>query len=71
MLYSRIFEEVKTVPNYPVQQTRLGAPFVNPALPVAPGIPIESIQTHKARTAEIVQPPSVTENTTKLLDKEE
>ena len=71
MLYSRIFEEVRSVPNYPVQQTRLGAPFVNPALPAAPGVPTDTIHMHKARTAEIVQPPSVTENTTKLLDKEE
>ena len=72
MLYSRLFgEEDKTLTKYQVPQTRLGAPFVNSALPPAPNLPIDSIQTHKARTAEIVQPPSVTENTTKLLDNEE
>lgn len=71
MLYSRIFgEEVRTLTNYPVPQTRLGAPFANPALQAAPGLPTDSVSTHNARTAEIVQPASVTENTTKLLDKE-
>lgn len=72
MLYSRIFgEEVRTLTTYQAQQARLGSPVVNNALPAAPSLPIDSIQTHKARTAEIVQPPSVTEHTTKLLDKEE
>ena len=71
MLYSRIFgEEVNTPTNYPVQQTRLGSPVVNNALPAAPSFPIDSM-THKGRTAEIVHRPSVTEHTTKLLDKEE
>jgi hypothetical protein len=38
------------------------------ALPPAQSIPVGSYAARRAETAEIVQPPSVTEHTTKLLD---
>ena len=39
------------------------------ALPPAYSIPVPSLGTHRVNTAEIVQPPSVTEQTTVLLDE--
>jgi hypothetical protein len=38
-------------------------------LPPAHSIPVPSLGSHRVNTAEIVQPPSVTEQTTILLDK--
>jgi hypothetical protein len=38
------------------------------ALPPPQGIPVEGYNARRLQTAEIVQPPSVTERTTKLLD---
>ena len=38
-------------------------------LPPAQSIPVTSNGSHRVNTAEMVQPPSVTEQTTKLLDK--
>ena len=52
------------VPMMPVQQ---GLPAELPAARIAP---IESLPSKRGRTAEMVQPPSVTENTTRLLDEE-
>lgn len=42
--------------------------MVQPALSPARGIPIENFTVPIRTTAEVIQPPSVTENTTKLLD---
>jgi uncharacterized membrane protein YvbJ len=39
------------------------------ALPPAQSIPVASLGSHRVNTAEMVQPPSVTEQTTILLDK--
>jgi hypothetical protein len=39
------------------------------ALPPAHSIPVTSLGSHRVNTAEMVQPPSVTEQTTILLDK--
>lgn len=39
------------------------------ALPPAQSIPVPTIGSHRVNTAEMVQPPSVTEQTTILLDK--
>jgi len=39
------------------------------ALPPAHSIPVPSLGSHRVNTAEMVQPPSVTEQTTILLDK--
>ena len=40
------------------------------ALPPAQGIPVPSFAPRRMNTAELAQPPSVTENTTRLLDEE-
>ena len=40
-----------------------------PALPPARSIPVPSLGSHRVNTAEMVRPPSVTEHTTVLLDK--
>lgn len=39
------------------------------ALPPAHGIPVHSLGSHRVNTGDMVRPPSVTEQTTKLLDK--
>ena len=39
------------------------------ALPPAQSIPVTTVEAHRVNTAEMVQPPSVTEQTTILLDK--
>jgi hypothetical protein len=39
------------------------------ALPPAHSFPVTSLGSHRVNTAEMVQPPSVTEQTTILLDK--
>ena len=49
---------------------QLNAPVRNQALPPAQGTPVTDWR-RRTETAEIIQPPSVTENTTKLLDKEQ
>ncbi len=71
LLYSRIFGE--EIPPAKIQQaepsglrTRLGGT----ALPLASNIRMKGIGGKQVRTAELVQPPSVTEHTTKLLDRE-
>ena len=74
MLYAAIFEE-GTVPRQiatrgsyvaPAMPTQLAAP-ARSALPPPPANPVLGWQ-QRPNTAEIVQPPSVTENTTRLLD---
>ena len=40
-----------------------------PALAPAQSIPVDSITSQRLNTAEMVQPPSITEHTTTLLDK--
>jgi hypothetical protein len=49
---------------------QLNAPLRNQALPPAQGTPVTDWR-RRTETAEIIQPPSVTENTTKLLDTEQ
>ena len=39
------------------------------ALPPAQSIPVPTLGSHRVNTAEMVQPPSVTEETTRLLDR--
>jgi hypothetical protein len=56
----------QTIPNRPAQ---LPTPARRPALQPAQGTPATDWQT-RTQTAEIAQPASVTENTTKLLDDE-
>lgn len=69
MLYARLFSD-KTAPvKYQAPQTSaLPAGSARGSLPPAQSIPIPPRQ--HVRTNELVQPPSVTENTTRLLDNE-
>jgi hypothetical protein len=48
--------------------SQLVAPARTPELYAAPAQPIENFRPHRVETAEMVQPRSVTENTTRLLD---
>jgi hypothetical protein len=74
MLYARLFsEEISPIKSQPAQTSGLGA--MSPgsaggALPPASNIRMHGIGEQKVRTKELAQPPSVTEHTTKLLDKE-
>ena len=70
MLYSRLFEEPTPIKSQ--QTSGLGAMSQGSALPPA-NIPLHgpgNLAGQRVRTNELVQPPSVTENTTKLLDQE-
>lgn len=72
MLYSRLFFSEETPPavSKKARPSRLGTTLDNAALPPASNIPMNSVGGRKMRTAELAQPPSVTENTTRLLDRE-
>ena len=71
LLYSRFFvEEVAPAPGRQAQTSRLGTTSDSPYLPPASSIPASSVGGQRVRTAELVTPPSVTENTTKLLDRD-
>lgn len=71
MLYARLFSD-NTVPgalNRSVQTSTLGPPPARTPLPPANTTYIPNTGP-RVRTNELVQPPSVTENTTRLLDNE-
>ena len=71
LLYSRFFvEEVAPAPSRQALSPRLGATLGNPSLPPASSIPASGFGGQQVRTSELAQPPSVTENTTKLLDRD-
>lgn len=73
MLYARLFSD-KTVPapamNQAAQTSTLGSASTRGSLPPAANIPIPRGGQQHIRTNELAQPPSVTENTTRLLDNE-
>ncbi len=71
MLYARLFvEDIPPITSPGAQTSAFGAmPGVN-ALPPASTIGMHGVGRQRVRTAELAQPPSVTENTTKLLDQE-
>lgn len=72
MLYARFFSD-KTVPapamNQAAQTSALGTASTRGSLPPAANNPIP-VGRQQVRTNELAQPPSVTENTTRLLDNE-
>lgn len=71
MLYFRIFgEDIQIAKGQQVQPSRLGAMLGNGALPPASGMRMNGISSQRVKTAELAQPPSVTEHTTRLLDAE-
>ncbi len=49
----------------------LGTSINNAALPSSQSIPITNYATRNLDTAELIQPPSVTEHTTKLLKEQD
>ncbi|HEY5883789.1 MAG TPA: hypothetical protein VIT88_03840 [Pyrinomonadaceae bacterium] len=70
MLYARLFSS--PVPQIKSQITAppgLGAASMN-ALPPRSHIPMHDVSQQRGRTNELAQPPSVTENTTRLLDND-
>ena len=73
MLYARLFsEEISPVKSRQAQTYGLGTIGAD-ALPSPSNIPLhgpENFPGHRVRTNELAQPPSVTEHTTTLLDKE-
>jgi len=71
MLYARLFIE-NTAPaiSYTAQQQAFGSMPARSALPPAINNPIPNIGRQQVRTNELVQPPSVTDHTTRLLDNE-
>ena len=69
MLYARLFMDKNAPVNYQTAQTSaLGSVSARGSLPPPTHMPIP--QRQHVRTNELAQPPSVTENTTKLLDNE-
>jgi hypothetical protein len=70
-LYSRLFgEEISFNRSRQAQEMRLGTGPENRALPPGSDAGFISGGRQEVRTAEMAQPPSVTEHTTKLLDHE-
>jgi hypothetical protein len=69
MLYSRLFSE-EDLFDYQSQPSRLAATPERNALPPAANTGMEGVGGQRMRTAEMTKPPSVTEHTTKLLDKD-
>ena len=77
IFYALLFEDAgpqliqgATASAAPFMPAQLNAHVRGTALPPAPGTPVNAWR-QRPETAEIIQPPSVTENTTKLLDKEQ
>jgi hypothetical protein len=77
MLYARLFSDKTvtvngaTLNNQAAAQTSaLGSSSARGALPPAANNPLANASRPQVRTNELAQPPSVTENTTKLLDNE-
>ncbi|HEY0729986.1 MAG TPA: hypothetical protein VGD38_18010 [Pyrinomonadaceae bacterium] len=75
MLYARLFSDntvpitnQTSLPNQAAQTSALGSP-ARGSLPAAGDMPMPPIG-RQVRTNELAQPPSVTENTTRLLDNE-
>ena len=71
MLYSLLFSD-KTAPmlNQAAQTSVLDPATARGSLPPAANIPMPGFGRQQVRTNELAQPPSVTENTTRLLDNE-
>ena len=68
MIYARLF--LDEVPIVKVQPYTFGTMPPSQALPPASNIGMGNIGARQVRTSELAQPPSVTENTTRLLNNE-
>jgi hypothetical protein len=71
MLYARLFSD-KNAPviNQPAQPPAFGPPQARGSLAPGATMPMPATGRQHVRTNELAQPPSVTENTTRLLDNE-
>ena len=71
MLYARLFsDKYAPVIDQSAQTPALGQSSTRASLPPGATMPMPSTGRQHVRTNELVQPPSVTENTTRLLDNE-
>jgi hypothetical protein len=71
MLYARLFSDNTPRPNYQApQSTVLAQPPARSSLPAAQTTSMPGVGRQQARTNELAQPPSVTENTTRFFNNE-
>ena len=73
LIYARLFSDPspRALPNHTAQTSALGSVPPRAYLhPQAANPPMPDIGRQRVRTNELAQPPSVTENTTRLLDNE-
>jgi hypothetical protein len=70
IVYARLFGDELIPVHYGAGRRDLAAGAERPALGAPQFTPAPLFNQQRANTAEIYQPPSVTENTTKLLDKD-
>lgn len=71
MLYARLFSDKNAPITYQAPQTStLGTASTRASLPPPVNMPIPAVGRSQVRTNELAEPPSVTENTTRLLDGE-
>jgi hypothetical protein len=70
MVFSWLFNDNVVPVGKGAKQWELGAAGDRPALGAAQFTPAPLFNQQRTNTAELYQPPSVTENTTKLLDKD-
>lgn len=70
VLYARFFQQGVKLEESHTEFAQLGSSSSNWELPPAQSIPVSGFGTWRGHTGEIVQTPSVTEHTTKSLDKE-
>ena len=71
MLYARLFsDKTAPVPKQVAQTSVLDPITARGSLPPAANMPMPGFGRQHVRTNELAQPPSVTENTTRLLDNE-
>ncbi|HWW75632.1 MAG TPA: zinc ribbon domain-containing protein [Pyrinomonadaceae bacterium] len=70
LVYARLFIDEHTYAAQKESRKNLKAGAESPALGAAQFAPAPLFGQQRANTAEMYQPPSVTENTTKLLDKD-
>jgi hypothetical protein len=71
MLYARLFgQEILVIKSHHAQMFGLGSMSTGNALPPASNNQMHGVGEQQVRTKELAQPPSVTERTTRLLEKE-
>ena len=70
MLYAKLFMDNEKPLSQVTQPPAFGTPTARVSLPPPTNFPISDIGRQQVRTNELVEVPSVTEHTTKLLDNE-